>query len=143
MLKPTLLAVLFLALSFVTFSQDKTYVIPPDYIGDGVRISVTDMVGQGEVYKFRLTIENTSKTDYFAYEPDKTGFEFENTGTYFANTKKKTLVVEPGLKKWIVINVKVGQPVPAPKFKLLLNGLYKGKLPNASMSGDAMACERR
>jgi len=118
----------------VTAQSDMTYVMPPDYIDDNVRINVADIIAQETLYKFKLTVENLSRTDYMAYEMNKTCFELPNVGKYYPNGRKKVIVIEPGTRKSVVISVKVGQPIPLPKFVLTLEGLSMGSLPEGKMA---------
>lgn len=103
-----------------------TYVMPPDYIDEEVRINVTDIVAQESLYKFKLTVENLSCTNYLTYEMNKTCFELQNVGKYYPNGRKKVIIIEPGARKSVVISVKVGSPTPHARFVLILEGLSRG-----------------
>lgn len=113
----------------VSAQSEISYVMPPDFISEDVRVNVSDILAQETLYKFKLTIENLSRTKYMAYEINKTCFEIPNAGKYYPNGRKKLVIIAPGTKEYFTVSVKSGQPLPSPRFVLTLEGLSEG-IPN-------------
>lgn len=114
----------------VSAQSEITYVMPPDFISEDVRVNVSDIIAQETLYKFKLTVENLSRTKYMAYEINKTCFEIPNAGKYYPNGRKKLVIIAPGTREYFTVSVKSGQPLPSPRFVLTLEGLSEG-VPNA------------
>ena len=123
-----ILSIYFLLFSLAVSSQVEDYVAPPDFMGKDVRVSVTDLNGQDETYKFKLTIDNSSSTDYYVYDINKTGYDIEGLGVYYPNAKKNIIIVPPGQRKSKVISLAIGSKPPVKKFGLKLEGLSSGKI---------------
>lgn len=113
--------------STVAFSQLEKYISPPDYINGDIRISVADAIGQDETYKFKLIITNSSDTDYYVYDINKTGYELEGLGIYYPKAKRKPIIVPPGKEKFVVISLAVGVKPPVKAYTLHLEGLSVAK----------------
>jgi hypothetical protein len=134
--KTLLFAFVCTLISFMSFAQEQRYAAPEDVVNGNIRLNVSDLIGNEGVYKFKLTITNSSKTDYYSYDINKTGFEIEGAGTIYPAARRNKVVIKPGGKKGMVINVK-GGPVPTvTSFKLHLDGLFSGK-PNVLVNAMA------
>lgn len=125
------------AISFTSFGQ--SFLTPSNIISDGAIISITDVVKDGEIYKFRLSIENSTGDHYFAYSLNQTIFDFPNMGEVRPNGREILMIIPPGKKKFVIINAKVGEQSFFPRFELFLNGLYKGKISTEGLSNESTA----
>lgn len=103
--------------------KEINYIAPPTIEADDCNLFLKDIVSKEDYCKFRLTIKNKSN-DFYAYNTQEVGFNYDNAGTYKPK-KGKFKVIEPQSQVAFVPQVNGNFDFRRPNFKLELEGLRK------------------
>lgn len=116
------------------------YINPPAVQGNGFQIELSDIVSKEDYCKLKMSFDNRSQDSYLRYNFSKTGFHYDNLGTYYSK-RGKDLIAGPGEKRSGVAEVKGNAGFLAPAFELRPEGLSTGKIPAAALAFPALDLE--
>jgi hypothetical protein len=121
LLLTTVLFVQFSGAQKVLFESPKTY-----KVGD-VQISIQSGLAEKGLYKFKMSINNSSLDDYCLYHIDETIFKIPGLGDVVPESRRKPFIIEPGKVKTIVAFVRTNRKkATEKKIEIQIGGLYQG-----------------